>query len=43
MTVKGVKLKSEGFHLISWRFGVMEENLRGKGRIPPPGIDGVKD
>ena len=31
MSVKGVKLKSECFFNISWRFGVTEENLRGGG------------
>ena len=43
MTVKGVKLKSESFLFnISWRFGVMEENLRGA-ESAPPGMDRVKD
>ena len=42
MSIKGVKLKSESFFNVSWRFGVMEENLRGGGGFrPPPGPDKV--
>ena len=43
MTVKGVKLKSESFFLLSP--GVLElwrKNLRGGGFRLPPGIDRVK-
>ena len=42
MTVKGIKSKSKGFFSIS--HGVLElwtKNLRG--RIPPPGMDRVKE